>query len=275
MSKKNIVVVKGNEIAIFKNNLADFISLTDIAKTKNADEPRFVIQNWMKTRFTVEFLGFWEILNNPNFNRVEFDTFKSESGSNSFVLTPQKWTDKTNAIGIFSKSGRYGGGTFAHKDIAFEFASWISAEFKLYLITEFQRLKDDESNRLKLEWNLSRSLAKINYHIHTDAIKENLIPPDVTKVKQSFIYANEADLLNVALYGKTAKMWRDENPDLNGNIRDYSTIEQLVVLSNMESMNAEFIKLEMNENERLKRLNKLAIEQLKVLLKTNTLKKLK
>lgn len=275
MGKKNIVVVKGNEITFLKNKSSDFISLTDIAKTKNADEPRFVIQNWMKTRFTVEFLGFWEILNNPDFNRVEFDTFKNESGSNSFVLTPRKWIESTNAIGIVSKSGRYGGGTFAHKDIAFEFASWISAEFKLYLITEFQRLKEEESTRLKLDWNLTRSLAKINYHIHTDAIKENLIPPDITKVKQSFIYANEADILNVALYGKTAKMWRDENPDLEGNIRDYSTIEQLVVLSNMESMNAEFIKLGMNDNERLKRLNKLAIEQMKVLTNAKVLKKLK
>jgi hypothetical protein len=201
-------------------------------------------------------------------------TLLSEAGSNSFVLTPQKWIEHTNAIGIVTKAGRYGGGTFAHKDIAFEFASWISAEFKLYLIKEFQRLKEEESERQKLEWNLSRTLAKVNYHIHTDAIKEHLIPPDLTKIKQSFIYANEADLLNFALFGKTAKEWRDSNPQKEGNIRDYATIEQLIVLTNLESLNSVLIKQGLIPNERLKILNQTAIEQMTVLIKQNVTKKL-
>jgi len=228
----------------------------------------------MRTRFTVEFLGFWELLYNPNFNRVEFDTFKNEAGTNAFVLTPQKWIERTNAIGIISKSGRYGGGTFAHKDIAFEFASWISAEFKLYLIKEFQRLKEEENDRLKLEWNLSRTLAKVNYHIHTDAIKEHLLPPDLSRIKQSFIYANEADLLNIALFGITAKNWRSKNPDKEGNIRDYSTIEQLIVLSNLESLNSVLISQGIIPEERIKILNKTAIEQMTVLIKHNLAGKL-
>lgn len=274
MSKATKINVKGTEIILLTGKQEDFISLTDIAKAKNPDDPRFVIQNWMRTRFTVEFLGFWELLNNPNFNRIEFDTFKNEAGSNSFVMTPQKWIERTNAIGIISKAGRYGGGTFAHKDIAFEFASWISAEFKLYLIKEFQRLKDEENDRLKLEWNLSRTLAKINYHIHTDAIKEHLIPPDFTRLKQSFVYANEADLLNLALFGKTAKEWRDANPQKEGNIRDYATIEQLIVLTNLESLNSVLIRQGINPEDRIKILNKTAIEQITILINQNVSGKL-
>lgn len=213
-------------------------------------------------------------IHNQSFNRVEFDTFKNEAGSNAFVLTPQKWIDRTNAIGIISKSGRYGGGTYAHKDIAFEFASWISPEFKIYLIKEFQRLKDEENDRLNLNWNLSRTLAKVNYHIHTYAIKENLIPPDLTKSKQSFIYASEADLLNLSLFGQTAKDWSDQNPDKEGNLRDYATLEQLIVLTNLESLNSVLIKQGIIPDERLKILNKTAIEQITVLLKQNVASKL-
>lgn len=275
MNKTKLITVKEFEISIIQVNNYDYISLTDIAKYRDSERRDYIIQNWLRNRSTIEFIGLWEIINNPVFNSIEFEGIKNQAGSNSFSLTPKRWIETTNAIGIISKAGRYGSGTFAHKDIAFEFASWISAEFKLYLITEFQRLKDEESNRLKLDWNLSRTLAKVNYHIHTDAVKENLIPPDLSKSKQKFIYANEADILNLALFGKTAKMWRDENPAQEGNIRDYSTIEQLVVLSNMESMNAELIKSGLSENERLKKLNKLAIEQMKVLLKANSIKKLK
>jgi hypothetical protein len=274
MKSKKVINVKGTDIVLFSIKNDDYISLTDIAKSKNPDEPRYVIQNWLKTRYTVEFLGIWEILNNVNFNRTEFDTFKNEAGTNSFVLTPQKWIQSTNAIGITSKSGRYGGGTFAHKDIAFEFASWISPEFKIYLIKEFQRLKDEENDRLKLDWNLSRTLAKVNYHIHTDAIKEHLIPLDLETMKKSFIYAGEADLLNFALFGKTAKSWREENSDMSGNIRDYATIEQLIVLSNLESLNSVFIRQGISPNERVKILNKTAIEQITVLIKNNITTKL-
>ena len=269
MKKQKTINVKGTEIVLMVENKEDFISLTDLARAKNVDEPRYVIQNWMRTKFTIEFLGIWEIINNPNFNRIEFDAFKYEAGTNSFVLTPQKWIEKTNAIGIKSKSGRYGGGTFAHKDIAFEFASWISAEFKVYLIKEFQRLKEEENERLKLEWNLQRTLSKINYHIHTDAIKENLIPPDLSKLKQSFVYATEADLLNLALFGKIAKDWRDEYPDSEGNIRDYANIEQLIVLTNLESLNSVLIKQGLDSEDRLRILNKTAIEQISILLKRN------
>ncbi|OGI35436.1 MAG: DNA-binding protein, partial [Candidatus Moranbacteria bacterium RIFOXYA2_FULL_43_15] len=244
----------------------DYISLTDIARYKNADDPRFVIQNWMKTRYTVDFLGFWEQIHNENFNRVEFDTVKNEAGTNAFVLTPQKWIEKTKAIGVISKAGRYGGGTYAHKDIAFEFASWISAEFKLYLIKEFQRLKEEESERLSLGWDLKRNLAKINYKIHTDAIKENLIPLKINKRQENMIYANEADVLNVALFGMTAKDWRDKNPGKEGNVRDYSSVEQLVCLSNLESMNAILIKQGMAQKQRLQTLNEIAIDQMKTLL---------
>ncbi len=270
MSKKTIIV-KETQISIIEKNETDYISLTDMIKSFG-DET--VIYNWMRNRNTVEFLGIWELINNPYFKPVEFDRFRKEAGLNSFILSPKKWVDTTNAIGIFSKSGRYGG-TYAHKDIAFEFGSWLSPEFKLYLITEFQRLKDEESRTKSLEWNLQRTLAKVNYQIHTDAIKENLIPHEVTKQQASFVYANEADLLNVALFGITAKEWRDNNPNKTGNIRDYATLEQLVVLSNMESVNALLIRQGLSQSERLLQLNKVAITQMTSLLTSNTMKKLK
>jgi len=229
MAKKEIIIVKGLSIATIKVGKEDFISLTDIARNKNAEEPKDVVKNWMRSRTTIEFLGLWEQLNNPEFKGVEFDSFLYEAGSNSFTLSPSKWIEATNAKGIISKAGNHGG-TFAQKDIAFEFASWVNSAFKLYLIKEFQRLKEVENDRLKLEWNLQRTLAKVNYHIHTDAIKEKLIPPSISKQQAAFTYATEADLLNVALFGITAKEWREANANLDGNIRDNATIEQLVVL---------------------------------------------
>ncbi len=265
--------IKGTEVVIFSREKKDYISLTDIARFKDADRTNYIIQNWMRNRSTIEFIGLWEQIHNPNFKSIEFDAFKNEAGSNSFTLTPKRWIEATNAKGIISKAGRYGG-TYAHNDIAFEFASWISAEFKLYLLKEFQRLKQDEFDQQKLEWSVSRILAKVNYRIHTDAIKENLIPKAITQNKISFVYAGEADLLNVSLFGKTAKEWREENPDLNGNMRDHATLEQLVVLSNLESLNAEFIKLNDPPEERLQKLNKIAIEQLNVLLKNIGIKQL-
>lgn len=275
MAKNKTIKVEGIEIVTFTKYNSDYISLTDIARHKNPDFPADVIKNWMRNRGTIEFLGLWEKLHNPDFKLVEFDQFKNESGVNSFVLPPQKWIKNTQAIGLISKSGRYGGGTFAHKDIAFEFASWISAEFKLYLLVEFQRLKQDENSRLKLEWNLQRTIAKINYKIHTDAIKENLIPHELSKDQINMKYANEADLLNVALFGITAKAWRDENPELKGNIRDHATIEQLVVLSNLESINALLIHEGFSSNDRIKKLNNTAITQMKSLLDNGITKKLK
>lgn len=272
MSKE--LVVKNISVNFFSQKEEDFISLTDIAKYKNSDDPRFVIQNWMKTRFTVEFLGLWEVINNPKFNRVEFDTFKTESGSNAFVLTPQKWIQATSAIGIISKAGRYGGGTFAHKDIAFEFASWISAEFKLYLIKEFQRLKEEENERLMLGWNAKRTLTKVNYKIHTDAIKTHIVPNLITGEQIDFVYANEADILNAALFGITAKEWREQNSSEKGNIRDYADIRQLVCLANLESLNAEFIRQGLSQKERLKKLNEIAIIQMKLLVGNSSIKKL-
>ena len=228
----------------------------------------------MRNRNTIELLGFWETIYNPNFKPVEFDGFRKQAGLNSFVMTPKRWIENTDAIGIVSKSGRYGG-TFAHKDIALEFASWISIEFKLYVLKEFQRLKDDENNRLQLEWNLQRTISKINYKIHTDAIKENLVPNEITKLQASIVYANEADLLNVALFGMTAKEWRDNNLDKKGNIRDYATLEQLVVLSNMESINALLIQQNLPQRDRLVQLNKVAITQMKSLLENKGIKRLK
>ncbi len=272
--KNKKIIVKGSEITLLVQGVSEFISLTDIARSRNNAEPFAIINNWMRSRSTIEFIGLWEKLCNPAFKPLEFERFKNEAGSNYFVLSPQRWIDATNAIGIISKSGRYGG-TFAHKDIAFEFASWISSEFKIYLIVEFQRLKDDENNRLKLNWNLQRTLAKVNYHIHTDAIKENLIPPELTKQQISFVYANEADMLNVALFGKTAQQWRSENPDAEGNIRDNATIEQLVVLSNMESINAVLIHQQLRQSERLIQLNQIAISQMKSLINNTNLKKLR
>jgi hypothetical protein len=228
----------------------------------------------MRNRSTIEFMGLWEKFNNADFNSIEFDGIKNMAGSNSFSLTPKRWIESTNAIGILSKTGRYGG-TFAHKDIAFEFATWLSAEFKFYLIKEFQRLKEDENSTKKLEWNLQRTISKINYRIHTDAIKENLIPMSLTVNQRNFIYADEADILNVALFGKTAKEWRTDNPNEKGNIRDIASIEQLVVLSNLESINAMLIKQEMEQNERLLKLNEIAISQMKSLINNTISNKLK
>ena len=272
--KNQKIEVKGTEITITVYGEKDYISLTDIARHRDAERSDYILQNWLRNRSTIEFIGLWEQLHNPLFNSIEFDGIKNLSGSNSFSLTPKRWIESTNAIGIISKSGRYGG-TFAHKDIAFEFASWISPEFKLYLITEFQRLKDDENNRLKLEWNLQRTLAKINYRIHTDAIKENLIPAELSRSQISHVYATEADLLNMALFGKTAKQWRDENPDADGNIRDFASIEQLVILSNLESINAILIQQELLQSTRLQQLNAIAITQMTSLMNNSNIKKLK
>ncbi len=269
--KNSQVVVLSETVRIQRIDSDDYISLTDIAKFRNADDPRFVIQNWMRSRSSVEFLGIWEILNNPDFNRVEFDTVRNQSGSNAFVMTPSKWIDLTNAIGIISKSGRYGG-TFAHKDIAFEFASWVSVEFKLYLIKEFQRLKEVE--QVQLGWDIKRNLAKINYRIHTDAIKANLIPPELDARQTNLVYANEADVLNMALFGKTAKTWREENRGDKGNIRDQANAAQLVCLVNLENLNALFINEGMVQSERLKKLNRIAIEQMQILTTDRNLKRL-
>lgn len=275
MKKIKKIEVKGLVIITFEKNTFDFISLTDIAKYKDSERTNYVIQNWMRTRSTVEFLGLWEKLHNLNFNSIEFDAFRNESGSNSFSLTPQRWIKKTNAVGLVSKAGRYGGGTYAHKDIAFEFASWISPEFKLYLIKEFQRLKEEENERLALGWDVKRTLTKINYRIHTDAIKEHLIPNRISKKQANIIFASEADLLNTALFGITAKEWRDKNPKLGGNIRDYADVSQLVCLANLETLNAEFIRQKLSASERILRLNEIAIIQMRSLLGSSGLKRLK
>jgi len=272
MKKK--IVVQDTEISINKNQKDDFISLTDIARYKDKNRSDYILQNWMRTKATIEFLGLWEKINNEDFNSIEFDGIRNEAGTNSFVLTPKRWISSTNAIGIQSKAGRYGG-TYAHKDIAFEFASWISAEFKLFLIKEFQRLKEDEIEKLQLGWDIKRTIVKMNYHIHTDAIRKNLIPANISQNRKSFIYASEADLLNVALFGTTAKEWLEENSDKIGNMRDYATVEQLVVLANLESLNAEFIKQEQSAYERVERLNAIAIEQLELLLTYSKRKVLK
>jgi hypothetical protein len=274
MSKTKILLVKGIPVATFKAGNEDYISLTDIARKKNPEEPKDVVKNWMRSKTTIEFLGLWEQLNNPDFKGVEFDSFLYEAGSNAFTLSPSKWIEITKAKGLISRQGNKGG-TFAHKDIAFEFASWVSSGFKLYLIKEFQRLKEDESNCLNLEWNLQRTLSKVNYHIHTDAIKENLIPKELTRKQASFVYASESDILNMALFGKTATDWRNENPETEGNIRDYATLEQLVVLTNLESLNAVLISQSIPASGRLMQLNKIAIQQLRILLNSNSLKKLK
>lgn len=266
--KKSIIEVRGTAITIVSQKEQDFISLTDIARFKSADRFDDLIRNWLRNRNTVEFLGVWERLNNPGFNPVEFDGIRIQAGLNSFTLTPKQWIEKTGAVGIVSSAGRYGG-TYAHKDIAFEFASWISVEFRLYLIKEFQRLKEDENRRLSLAWNLNRTLSKLNYRIHTDAVKAHLIPSEVTPAQAAITYATEADLLNVALFGHTARQWRDANPKLEGNLRDYAGIEQLLVLANMEGMNAEFIHMGLAQGERLKRLNQIAIRQMQVLTSSN------
>jgi len=275
MAKNKTITVKGTEIIILTDsNNGDYISLTGIARYRDAERSDYILQNWLRNRSTIEFVGLWEQFNNPDFNSIEFDGIKNMAGSNSFSLTPKRWIEATNAIGIISKTGKYGG-TFAHRDIAFEFATWISAEFKFYFIKEFQRLKEEENDRLNLTWNLQRTLAKVNYHIHTDAIKENLIPKELSKQQMNFVYANEADLLNVALFGLTAKQWRDANPKAEGNIRDDASIEQLVVLSNMESINAVLIHQGMPQPERLIQLNKIAITQMRSLVNNASLKKIK
>ena len=271
---KSTIAVKGTPVTVIIQGEADYISLTDIARYRDAERTDYIIQNWLRNRNTIEFLGIWESLNNPGFKPIEFDGFRKQAGLNSFVLTAKQWIEKTGAIGLTSKQGRYGG-TFAHKDIAFEFASWISVEFKLYLIKEFQRLKEDENRRLSLAWNLNRTLSKLNYRIHTDAIQMHLIPVAVTPEQAAMIYANEADMLNVALFGQTAKQWRDANPGLEDNMRDYATIEQLLVLANMEGMNAELIHMELSQGDRLKRLNEIAIRQMQVLTSASAIKQLK
>ena len=263
--------VQGREITIISREQRDYISLTDIAKHRNSETPADIVKNWLRSRSTIEFLGIWEQLNNPSFKLVEFDQFRNEAGANYFVLSPQKWIQTTNAIGLISKSGRYGG-TYAHKDIAFEFAAWISVEFKLYLIKEFQRLKDEEHKQLG--WDIRRNLAKINYRIHTDAIKENLIPPELTLPQINLIYASEADVLNMALFGMTAKEWRDSHPGEKGNIRDYANVSQLVCLSNLENLNALFIREQTPQAERLRKLNQLAIHQMRLLTNDPGIKRL-
>lgn len=259
--KKDQISAKGFSIQVYTEDFKnDYISLTDIARYKNTDDPRFVIQNWMRNRNTLEFIGLWEVLNNPNFNRVQFDTFRNEAGLNRFTMTPGKWIESTDAIGIVSKAGRYGG-TYAHYDIAMEFASWLSPEFKLYIIQDYQRLKEDENSKLSLTWNLHREISKINYKIHTGAIKEYLLK-DLTNEQLSFKYASEADMLNVALFNKRAKQWREENPDLKGNMRDYASLNELLVLANMESYNAILIGKGVDQKERMIELRKLARTQL-------------
>ena len=256
------LIVKNNEIKTLKINNIDYICITDIAKQKNPLEPKDVVKNWLRSKNTLEYLGLWEMLNNPNFKGVEFDPLLKEAGSNAFTMSPSRWIESTNAIGLITKNGSKGG-TFAQRDIAFKFASWVSVEFELYLVKEFQRLKENE--QAQIGWSAKRELAKINYRIHTDAIAQNLIPPELTAQQKSLIYADEADMLNVAMFGLTAKEWREKNPNLKGNIRDYATINQLICLSNMENLNAVFINDGIPQSERLVKLNKIAIEQMKVL----------
>lgn len=265
---------KGHEISVIAyEDQQDYISLTDIAKQKNPNAPADIIKNWLRSRSTIEYLGLWESLNNSDFKLVEFDQFKNESGSNSFVLSPKKWIDSTGAIGITSRAGR-NGGTYAHRDIAFEFASWISPEFKLYIIKDYQRLREDESYRLSKDWNLRRQISKTNYRIHTDSIKENLINNKLSKKQIGITYADEADMLNVALFGLTAKEWRARNPEKDGNMRDYASIEELIVMSNLEAVNAQFLSENIPQSERLKKLNEMARFQLKSLLNNVSLKKI-
>jgi hypothetical protein len=271
MAKKKKLVVKGTEVTISFEKDGEYISLTDMLKAKDGD---FFISDWLRNRNTVEFLGIWESVNNPDFNYGEFAIIKSQAGLNNYKISVKEWNEKTNAIGLKAAVGRYGG-TYAHIDIAFEFGMWISAEFKVYLIQEYKRLKQEENNRQKLDWDLQRTLAKVNYTIHTDAIKERLIPEKLTAKQTSFVYASEADMLNMALFGKTASDWRADNPDAKGNMRDDATLEQLVVLSNLESINAVLIRQGLEQPERLKQLNKIAITQMTSLVKNANLKKLK
>lgn len=268
----------GTEISVilagYGQNQSDYISLTDIAKRRNPEFPADVIKNWLRSRSTIEYLGLWEQLNNPNFKLVDFDQFKNEAGSNSFVLSPQKWITSTNAIGMVSRSGR-GGGTYAHTDIAFEFASWISPEFKLYIIKDYQRLKLEEAKRLEIGWGTKRELSKINYRIHTDAIKEFLITPELTKQEESYAYATEADILNMALFGKTAKQWREETGNKKQNMRDFASVEQLIVLINLESMNADMIRNGIAAQDRLRKLRSIAYYQLQSLQQSDSAGRLK
>ncbi|PIP27384.1 MAG: DNA-binding protein [Candidatus Moranbacteria bacterium CG23_combo_of_CG06-09_8_20_14_all_39_10] len=274
--KKKKIEIGSKVIAVnLSEKENDYISLTDIARFKNAETTGIIIANWLSTKYTIQFIGAWEYLHNPNFNVMEFHNIKNEAGSNGFILSSSQWIKKTNAIGIRSSVGRYGGGTFAHKDIAFEFATWISPEFKLYLIKEFQRLKVEENERLSLGWDAKRMLTKINYKIHTDAIRENIVmPAKLSQKEANMTYANEADVLNVALFGMTAKDWRDKNPKLVGNIRDYADVTQLVCLANLENLNAEYIRAGLLQKERLLKLNASAISQMKSLLGNASIKKL-
>ena len=273
-TRKATVSVKGTGVTVLIHKEQDYISLTDIARHRNSEHTDDLIRNWLRNRNTIEFLGIWEHLNNSDFNPVEFDGFRARAGLNSFTLTPKQWIEGTRAIGIVSRPGRYGG-TFAHKDIAFEFASWISVEFKLFLIKEFQRLKEDENRRLSLGWSLNRTLSKLNYRIHTDAIRAHLIPSEITPVQAAMTYASEADVLNVALFGKTAREWREANTGERGNMRDYATVEQLLVLANIEGMNAELIHMGLAQGDRLQRLNQIAIRQMRVLTDAPAAKQLK
>ncbi len=270
MNKTKKIIVQGTEIIIVERKDDDFISLTNMVS--GFEDGSTLIEKWLRNKNTIEFIGIWEQINNPDFNSPEFEGIKNQAGLNRFTLSVKKWINKTKAIGLIAKTGRYGG-TFAHTDIAFEFGSWLSPEFKLYLVKEFKRLKKDENDRHNLEWNFQRTLAKVNYKIHTDAIKENLTPLKISSKQASIIYATEADVLNIALFGKTAKQWREENPDKNGNIRDEATIQQLVVLSNLESINAMLIHQNIQQKERLIQLNEMAISQMKSLLSHKTLKK--
>ncbi len=259
---KDIIHADGIDISVYSEDLKnDYISLTDIARKREGEYPGYVIQNWLRNKGTISFVGLWESIHNPDFNYIEFEAIKNEAGLNSFVLTPKRWVETTNAIGIVTKGGRYAA-TYAHKDIAFEFASWISSEFKLYIIEDYQRLKAGENARLSLNWNLNREISKLNYRIHTDAIKEKLIPPLLTSEQISYTYASEADLLNTVLFGKTAKQWRDDNPEKSGNIRDNATLYQLLVLANMESYNAIMIKQGKTQVERMNLLHELAVQQM-------------
>jgi hypothetical protein len=272
---KDTIKAKGIDIGIYTEDFQnEFISLTDIAKYKS-DDPTAVIQNWMRGRDVIEFLGLWEMLHNPDFKPIEFEGFKNQAGANAFTMSPKKWIENTNAVGILSKSGRYGG-TYAHSDIAFEFASWISPEFKLYIIKDYKRLKSDENSRFSLNWNLNREISKLNYRIHTDAIKENLLPPELTASQVAFRYADEADMLNVVIFGRTAKEWREENPDKTGNMRDYASINELLVLANLESYNAILIHQGKSQEERMRLLRELVVQQLQTLenVKKNNLPKI-
>jgi len=273
MSKKQELIIKDVAVGIISHRKEDYISLTDIAKYKNKDATGLVISHWLTTRYCIEFMGLWEKMHNPDFNVTEFRNIKNESGSNGFILSSKRWIEETNAIGIISKPGRYGG-TLAHKDIAFEFATWISPEFKLYLIKDFQRLKAEENDRKQLEWNVKRTLTKMNYAIHTDAIKTHLIPEKISSRQSTIVYANEADVLNMALFGKTAKQWRVEHKDKEGNIRDYADVRQLVCLANLESLNAEFIRQNIPQSDRLIKLNEIAVTQMRILTEYNTLKEI-